>query len=260
MIPVATTSTGTLKDTLGNCLPITVTGTYFNGVVVHDTNYVQITVNVATTGSYNIQSDRQNGFQFAGTGVFSGTGVQTVSLRASGTPLQIQSTNFTVTFDSASCSFSVNVLDSTGHSGGVTDSSSIGLNQWQFVANGHTYAGNITTADFSNLIGADLTLAGNMASNSADTAFGITIQFPGSTLDTGSFATSAPGTNFSLQLNQSGNIIFAANATSNQVLNIDISSYSGTSKIVVGTFSGSAYDINGNTVPITNGEFKATVQ
>ncbi|HLK26935.1 MAG TPA: hypothetical protein VKT28_00035, partial [Puia sp.] len=144
VVPVATTATGTLKDTSGNCMTITPAGTYFNGVaILGDTNYVQVTVNVKTTGSYNIQSDRQNGFQFAGTGVFNNTGVQTVSLKASGTPAQIQSTVFNVSFDSTACSFTVNVQDSTGHSGngGSTDTSSIALGKWQFFTNGHTYSG-----------------------------------------------------------------------------------------------------------------------
>jgi hypothetical protein len=177
-IPVTTVATGTLKDTTtGDCLPIAPKGTYYTGIAIQgDTNYVQITVNVKTTGSYNIQTDKQNGFQFAGTGVFSSTGSQIVNLKASGTPAQITTTGFTVTFNNTACAFTVNVQDSTGHSGGTTDNS-IALNKWQFVANGHTYSGNITTTIFSNLIGANLTVIGSMASGSADTAFGISVHF-----------------------------------------------------------------------------------
>lgn len=259
------TAAGTLKDTSGNCLPIVVKGTYYNGVVPGDTNYIQVTVNVKTAGSFNIQTDQQNGFQFAGTGIFNSTGIQTINLKASGTPSQIMPTNFTITFDSAACMFTVNVQDSTGHSasgnGGSTDTSGIALNQWQFVANGHTYMGNISTAVFTNLIGANLTLVGTMASGSMDTVFGITVQFPGTTLDTGTYATSDAGTNFSLTLLQSGNIIYAANATSvPPVLNIIISSYNAITKTVAGTFSGQAYDFNGNSLNITNGKFKAQLQ
>jgi len=267
VVPVATTATGTLKDTSGNCMTITPAGTYFNGVaILGDTNYVQVTVNVKTTGSYNIQSDRQNGFQFAGTGVFNNTGVQTVSLKASGTPAQIQSTVFNVSFDSTACSFTVNVQDSTGHSGngGSTDTSSIALGKWQFFTNGHTYSGNIVTAQFANLIGSTLTVVGSMASNSTDTVFGITVQFSGSTLDTGTYLTSDAGTNFALQKYPSGNIIYGANATSNEVVSVDLISYVVSSKIVTGTFSGQAYAIdnlgNSSTVNITNGKFKAAVQ
>ena len=244
------TAAGTLKDTSGNCLPIVVKGSYYNGVVPGDTNYIQVTVNVKTAGSFNIQTDLQNGFQFAGTGIFNSTGIQTINLKASGTPSQIISTNFTLTFDSSACMFTVNVGDSTGHStngnGGGTDTSGIALNQWQFVASGHTYSGNISTAVFTNLIGANLTIVGTMASGSMDTVFGITVQFPGTTLDTGTYATSDAGTNFSLTLLQSGNIIYAANATSvPPVLNIIISSYNANTKTVAGTFSGQAYDFNG---------------
>jgi hypothetical protein len=267
IIPVATVAAGTLKDTLGNCLTITPKGSYFNGVAIAgDTDYVQITVNVKTTGSYNIQTALQNGFQFAGTGVFNNTGIQTINLKASGTPAQIASTNFTVTFDSASCPFTVSVQDSTGHggnNGGTTDTLGIALNKWQFDANGHTYAGNIISAQFTNLIGANLVIAGTMASGSTDTAFGISVEFTGTTLDTGTYATSDAGTNFSLQIASGaniGNIIFAANATSSEIVNITILNYTVSSKTVSGTFSGISYDFNGNDVPITNGKFKATVQ
>jgi len=264
VIPVATTATGSLKDSLGNCLTITPSGSYYNGIaILGDTNYVQITVDVKTTGNYNIQSDRQNGFQFAGTGVFNSTGIHTISLKASGTPSQIQTTAFTVSFDSTACMFTVNVQDSTGHSGstsgGTTDTTGIALGKWQFITNGHTYSGNIATSQFSNLIGASLTVVGSMASGSTDSLFGITIEFPASTLDTGTYVTSDAGTNFSLQKYPSGDIIYAANATSNEVVSIDIVSYNASTKVIYGTFSGQAYDSGGNTVNITNGKFKATV-
>lgn len=261
-LPAGNQASGSLKDSSGDCLPIIVKGTYYNGVVTRDTNYVQITVNATTTGSYNIQTGLQNGFQFAGTGVFNTTGIQTINLKASGTPSQIVPTDFTVTFDNSACSFTVNVLDSTGRGlGGITDTSGIALNQWQFVANGHTYSGNIGTALLTNLIGANLTLVGTMASGSIDTVFGLTVQFPGATLDTGAYATSDAGTNFSLTLVQSGNIIYAANATSvPPVINIHISSYVSSSKTVTGTFSGQAYDFSGHDLAITNGKFKAQLQ
>ena len=265
IVPAGTAATGTLKDTVtGDCLPIVVKGTYYNGIIPGDTNYIQITVNVKTTGSYNIQTPLQNGFQFAGGGVFNNTGLQTINMRVSGTPLSHMPTDFTITLDNSVCSFTVNVQDSTGHNGAGgngTDTSGIALNKWQFTANGHTYAGNITTAIFANLLGSNLTVAGTMASGSTDTAFGVTIQFPGSTIDTGTYVTSDAGTNFALQKITSGDIIFAANATSSPpVLSIVIKSYTVSSKTVYGTFSGDTYDFNGADVPITNGKFKATVQ
>jgi hypothetical protein len=268
VIPAGVSATGTLEDSSGNCMTITPKGTYYNGVaILGDTNYVQVTVNVATTGSYNIQSDRQNGFQFAGTGVFNNTGIQTINLKASGTPVAKGVTNFMVSFDSSACNFNINVQDSTGHggsnnNGGGTDTSGIALGQWQFVANGHTYSGNIQSALFTNLIGGNLTVVGFTASGT-DTAFGITVQFPGNTLDTGTYATTDAGTNFSLQIASGpnvGNIIYAANATSSQVVNITINSYNAGTKVVSGIFSGVSYDYNGTSVTITNGKFKATVQ
>ncbi|HLK30415.1 MAG TPA: hypothetical protein VKT28_17665, partial [Puia sp.] len=82
--------------------------------------------------------------------------------------------------------------------------------------------------------------------------------------DTGTYLTSDAGTNFALQKYPSGNIIYGANATSNEVVSVDLISYVVSSKIVTGTFSGQAYAIdnlgNSSTVNITNGKFKAAVQ
>src|SRR5579871_4965631 len=99
-------ATGSLKDSTGNCLPITPYGTYYNGVATGDTNYIQISVNVTKPGIYNIQTDLQNGFQFSGAGIFTDSGLNTIKLVASGTPIKDTITNFTLTFDSTSCMFS----------------------------------------------------------------------------------------------------------------------------------------------------------
>ncbi len=269
VLPQGTQAAGTLKDSTGNCLPLGVRGTYYTGILPGDTSYIQVQVNVTQTGSYSLQTNTQNGFQFAGTGVFNATGIQTVSLKASGTPLEVATSVFTISFDSSVCTFSVSVKDSTGTGlggspggGGFTgDTTAVALNAWKFTANGHNYAGKIITAQFLNVIGANLTMAGTMQSGSADTVFGLTMQFSGNVIDTGSFSTSVTGTNFSLQKLPSGDIIYAANAISSPpVLTIHINYYDTATKTVAGTFSGEAYDYPGNTLSITNGAFKAVVQ
>ena len=46
---------GSLWDSAGNCLPVTIIGTFYNGVTPgSDTAYVEIQVNVTQTGSYTI--------------------------------------------------------------------------------------------------------------------------------------------------------------------------------------------------------------
>src|SRR5947207_2228860 len=62
---------GSLKDSLGNCLPDSVHGTFYNGVTPGgDTAFVEIQVNVDSTGSYNISTDLQNGFMFKDSNYF----------------------------------------------------------------------------------------------------------------------------------------------------------------------------------------------
>jgi hypothetical protein len=264
--PIATTATGTLKDTSGNCLPAVVVGTYYEGVIPGDTNYVQVQVNAFTTGSYSISTDIQNGLQFSATGVFNNTGINTVKLKTSGTPVNIASTNYNVTFDGNTCVFTVNVKDSTGtglggNTGGTTgpvDSTAAALNMWKFTANGHTYSGKIIGALFTTL-NDGLSIFGSMQSGSTDSTFGVSVQFAGNSLDTGSFSTVNAGNNFSF-VKMNGDVIFAANAiTTPPVMSINIISYSSSTKIVKGTFSGISYDFNGNNVPITYGSFQATV-
>ena len=255
-------ATGTLKDSLGNCLPDSVHGIFYDGVTPGDTDYVTMQVNVYNLGSYTIQSDVQNGFQLAATGTFTTLGLNTIKLKPTGTPIAIAETNFTISYDAGYCIIAVNVMDSTGSGQGGNpsppDTAAATLNSWKFTANGHLYSGNISSAVFTTL-GEILTLAGNMQSGATDTTFGISLQLTSSAIDSGSFQTSFPGNNFSLQ-KTSGDIIFAANSiTSPPILNIVITNFSSSLDIVTGVFSGNAYDINGNTVAITGGSFKASV-
>jgi hypothetical protein len=69
---------GTLKDTLGNCQPITTNGNYFADSLLKDSNYVLIQVNITGVGNYKINTDIQNGYSFRDSGYFSATGLQTV--------------------------------------------------------------------------------------------------------------------------------------------------------------------------------------
>lgn len=262
---------GSLTDSNGNCLPDTVIGTFYNGVTPgSDTAYVEIQVNVTQTGSYSIYSDLENGFEFADSGVFTTTGINTIRLKPIGTPIVNVSTLFNINFDTTFCSFTVNVQDSTGTGLGGTDTTgsgdpdttvNIGDNAWQFATSSHVFQGSLINAQYGPAtIGTQLFLVGQMQSNSPDTSFGLTVQFPGNTLDTGLYQTSFAGTNFALTKTVSGDIIFAANVTSSQVVSIHIISYDAVTKIVSGTFSGTAYDFNGSDVPVLGGAFKATVQ
>jgi hypothetical protein len=126
-LPIKNLATGTLKDSSGNCLFDSAYGTYYDGVALGDTNYVQVELNVKTTGNFAIYTDLENGFQFADSGFFSTTGLTVIKLKPIGRPILQNSTLFTISFDSSACMFSVNVKDSTGTGlgGGTGTSTSV---------------------------------------------------------------------------------------------------------------------------------------
>ena len=116
-INFAPPATGTLGGGGGNCTPFAIAGTYQQGISLDATNSIQIQVNVATAGNYSITTNTVNGVLFSQTGNFSTTGVQTIFLTGSGTPENAGSQNFTVTFGTTNCTFSITFLPGVAPSG-----------------------------------------------------------------------------------------------------------------------------------------------
>lgn len=108
---------GSLQSDLGNCLPKTINGSYSVNTALIDSNFVDVTINVAQTGAYSIATDTVNGYSFKGTGNFTTTGPASIRLKGSGKPLIAQTDDFTLIFDTSFCSFQVTVL-AGGSSGG----------------------------------------------------------------------------------------------------------------------------------------------
>lgn len=104
-------ATGSLKSSLGNCMPVTINGKYVRGTAFTDSNSVIVQVNFSTPGSYSISTDTANGFSFQGSGITADSGLQSIILKGTGTPLAAQLSNFIVTFDTSVCMFSINVAD-----------------------------------------------------------------------------------------------------------------------------------------------------
>ncbi len=105
------TATGSLKiDSTGNCLPKTITGTYTAGKAINDSNFIVVTVNVKSTGTYTIKTGTVNGFSFLASGTFSVTGLNQIKLPAKGTPLTAGVNIFEVSFDTSICKIAITVL------------------------------------------------------------------------------------------------------------------------------------------------------
>lgn len=263
---------GSLWDSSDNCLPSIVHGTYYTGIQPGtDTAFVEIQVDVVSPGTYKIVTDLQNGFQFADSGYFATAGLNTVLLKPLGTPVAVQSTLFTFSFDSSSCFVTVNVQDSTGTGiGGGTDttggSGSDTTNQsqdaWKFSVGTNYYHGDIDFATITDTLGLKfLTILGSDPTTN-DTIFSVGVFFSG-VVGPGTYKTDFASQLSLATIDGSSNyvVLYQANAgtASSGTTTITITSYDTSTGIMVGTFTGTALDKDGNAVTITNGSFKVKV-
>lgn len=93
-----------------NCASAIVAGTYANGAALGASNYVDITVNVTTTGTYPAITATGGGMTFTkAAGAFTATGNQTLRLMGSGTPTTNGANTITFAAPFASCNFTVTV-------------------------------------------------------------------------------------------------------------------------------------------------------
>jgi hypothetical protein len=242
---------GTLQGVDGNCLPGTVHGTWYAGVNAGgDTNYVEIGVDVSRTGSYRITSNAQNGVIFSDSGQFTSTGLQTVRLKASGAFTVVGIANFSITFDSSACGFSVNVKAPP-----LTD------NTWRCTFGGRTYWGsasaivtfftgdNAFDLNGTYALSSDTTLSFRERMPQRSDGFGVTL---------GTYLSSSPGAHFFLQAN--GVPFLRAQPGLSQVMTIVVTGVfyapNGAAQYE-GTFSGTCVDENGGTIEIRDGAFRA---
>ncbi|MET0392839.1 MAG: hypothetical protein ABW019_06840 [Chitinophagaceae bacterium] len=91
-----------------NCGSAVVHGSYMAGTALGAGNTVDIQVTAATMGDYTITAT-VNGMTFSGSGTFSATGPQTITLAGSGTPAAAGTFNVAVSSGAAPCSFPVTV-------------------------------------------------------------------------------------------------------------------------------------------------------
>jgi hypothetical protein len=98
---------------LDNCSNVNLQGTYLRDTALISTNKVTFDVTVTTQGPWSVSTNTVNGFKFSGSGTFSTTGSQTITLQGTGKPIAYGNTDFPVTAGSSSCSFSV-MVDTIG--------------------------------------------------------------------------------------------------------------------------------------------------
>jgi|CXWL01.1.fsa_nt_gi hypothetical protein len=100
--------TGTLGGGGGACTPVTINGNYYKDIPLTASNTVQVQITTSTVGPYFVSTNTVAGFSFSGSGTSTGA-TQTITLTGTGTPNATGPQNFTVTFGTSSCSFSITV-------------------------------------------------------------------------------------------------------------------------------------------------------
>jgi hypothetical protein len=99
------------EETSGDCFPKTVNGVYEVGTpLVAATNNIEISVDVTETGNYLITTDTVNGIYFRASGIFTQTGMNTITLNGNGTPFTSGVHNYVVSFDGTTCDIQVTSL------------------------------------------------------------------------------------------------------------------------------------------------------
>ena len=104
-----TPSAGFLQNDAGDCMPMNVLGNYIANKNLNDTNVIEVSVTVATPGSYTIFTDTVNGYYFRGQGSFANAGTAVVKLKGFGKPLVEGTDLFFVIYDSSFCVIPVTV-------------------------------------------------------------------------------------------------------------------------------------------------------
>jgi len=97
----------TLVSSGGNCSDISVQGSFMAGISLNSNNKLVVRVNALTTGLYTAFTSPVNGISFSGSGNFTSTGIQFITLYGNGTPNVAGAVSPSITINGSSCSFSI---------------------------------------------------------------------------------------------------------------------------------------------------------
>ncbi len=246
------TSAGTLKDSLGDCKPILINGTYTENQSLSSSNTVVVTVNVTSPGKYRISTDTTNGFWFIDSGFFATTGTTLVTLKGGGKPILPIQSDFTVTYGTSFCDFSITPAASSG-AGTVNSSDSA----WQFSEGAFSFKGHIDSALISGTVPPIyLKIYGKTKTN--DTTFYVQL-LQTSTTPTGTYSTNNGTAVFEFK-NPAGATIYDARQTNSTILDFTVTGFNTTTRVLDATFTGTAKNASSSNVNITLGKMKVQVQ
>lgn len=188
-------SSGTLsKDASGNCTPITVNGIYKASTGLGVANYMDVTVNVNSPGSYEIASNEVNGIHFGDSADFTAAGQQIVRLKGYGIPLSAGLFSFSVKYNNASsCNVGITVSPAGASATAVFTLAGAPGSCTAPVIQGTYLAGTGLNASNKLIIGINVTAAGDYNLSTA-VVNGISFSGTGTLNTTGAQTVSLSGT------------------------------------------------------------------
>jgi hypothetical protein len=244
-------SAGTLKDSLGDCQPILINGTYTENQSLTAANFVNVTVNVSSAGKYKISTDTMNGFWFIDSGFFSSPGTYVVKLLGGGKPILAIQTDFTVSYGPSSCDFSI--TPNAASSGSLNSADTA----WMFDEGTSHFHGHVDSALVkTSSVPVYLTIYGKTPSS--DTTFYVQLLLS-STTPTGTYSTSAGTAVFEFKT-PAGNTIYDARQTNSTNLVFTVTNFNTTTKVLDAIFSGTVKDASSLNKNVTSGKLKVQVQ
>jgi len=95
----------------GLCANANVQGSYIAGQYLTEDNKVTMDVMVTTPGMWSVTTETVNGMVFSDVGIFSKTGMQTITIYGAGVPGEFGNTVIPVSVGSSNCSFGVTVTE-----------------------------------------------------------------------------------------------------------------------------------------------------
>ena len=232
-----------------NCSSVVIDGLYEDGTQLNASNLVDITVNVTSTGPYNISTTATNGMVFSASGTFAATGSTVITLVGSGTPINAGTFNIPVP-GTTPCTFPL-VVDVEP----PIDWQFTVTNAPQTIYRGQTDASVLQPAT-PPLTGVVFGLAGSNSLGSDD--FQLAVNDIDGTINAGDTYVSGATAAFAYTT-AAGAGPYEANPTVTGVtMTVNVTSHNVATKTIMGTFSGTAKDAGGNIITVTTGTFRAT--
>lgn len=198
-----------------NCTSPVINGLYKAGTALTASNTVVLNVNVTTIGPWSVSTTPAvNGIIFAGSGTFTATGAQTITLTGSGTPVAAATSSFPVTVGTATCNFSITVVPAGGNA-------TFSITCTGAVPAGTYVAGIALTAANTITLNVNVTVIGTWSVTTAPAANGIIFSGTGTfsatgaqtIILTGSGTPTAAGTNTHTVTGGTGTCTFQCTTT-----------------------------------------------